>query len=168
MQIYADLCSMCQFLENSWDITSTAWCLADAKPLSIRPISRMHCSRASSRTSPTQGHRVGTGPQVVTGRHRSPQGVTGRHRSSEAQGFTGRFHKWLQESCHIWKKKCKKRRKNDIEIIRKNPPTPLWRWRRAYWGANSRGGQKRFRTETRIRWCLRDCSTIFGCLSLRG
>ena len=51
-----------------------------------------------------------------------------------------------------------------------NPPTPLWRWRRAYWGANSYtkcsmtfvniavaisalaggGGQKRFRTETAI------------------
>ena len=22
-------------------------------------------------------------------------------------------------------------------VIPKNPPTPLWRWRRAYWGANS-------------------------------
>ena len=61
-----------------------------------------------------------------------------------------------------------------------NPPTPLGRWRRAYWDANSHtkcsitfvnvavaisalggGVQKRFRTETRIRWCLRDSSTIF-------
>ena len=68
-----------------------------------------------------------------------------------------------------------------------NPPTPLWRWRRAYWGANSYtkcsitfvniavaisalagGGQKRFRTETRIRWCFRHFSRIFGCLSARG
>ena len=30
------------------------------------------------------------------------------------------------------------------------------------------GGQKRFRTETRIRWCFRDFSRIFGCLSARG
>ena len=70
----------------------------------------------------------------------------------------------------------------------KNPPTPLWRWRRAYWGANSYtkclitfvniavaisalaggGGQTRFRTETSYWWCLRVFSTIFGCLSLRG
>ena len=69
----------------------------------------------------------------------------------------------------------------------KNPPTPLWRWRRAYWGANSYtkcsitfvniavaisalagGAQKRFRTETRIRWCFRHFSRIFGCLSARG
>ena len=68
-----------------------------------------------------------------------------------------------------------------------NPPTPLWRWRCAYWGANSYtkcsitvvniavaisalagGGQKRFRTETRIRWCFRHFSRIFGCLSARG
>ena len=68
-----------------------------------------------------------------------------------------------------------------------NPPIPLWRWRRAYWGANSYtkcsitfvniavaisalagGGQKRFRTETRIRWCFRHFSRIFGCLSARG
>ena len=68
-----------------------------------------------------------------------------------------------------------------------NPPTPLWRWRRAYWGANSYtkclitfvniavaisalaagGGQKRFRTETSYWWCLRVFSMIFGCLSLR-
>ena len=69
-----------------------------------------------------------------------------------------------------------------------NPPTPLWRWRRAYWGANSYtkclitfvhiavaisalaggGGQTGFRTETSYWWCLRAFSTIFGCLSLRG
>ena len=30
------------------------------------------------------------------------------------------------------------------------------------------GGQKRFRTETRIRWCFRHFSRIFGCLSARG
>ena len=30
------------------------------------------------------------------------------------------------------------------------------------------GGQKRFRTETRIRWCCRHFSRIFGCLSARG
>ena len=30
------------------------------------------------------------------------------------------------------------------------------------------GGQKRFRTETRIRWCFRHFSMIFGCLSARG
>ena len=29
-------------------------------------------------------------------------------------------------------------------------------------------GQKRFRTETRIRWCFRHFSRIFGCLSARG
>ena len=53
--------------------------------------------------------------------------------------------------------------------IDQNPPTPLWRWRRAYWGAISNtkcsmtfvniavaisalagGGQKRFRTETKF------------------
>ena len=69
-----------------------------------------------------------------------------------------------------------------------NPPTPLWRWRRAYLGATASytkcsitfvniavaisalagGGQKRFRTETRIRWCFRHFSRIFGCLSARG
>ena len=33
----------------------------------------------------------------------------------------------------------------------------------------TRGGpQKRFRTETRIRWCFRHFSRIFGCLSARG
>ena len=70
---------------------------------------------------------------------------------------------------------------------RVNPPTPLWRWRRAYWGQNSNtkcsmtfvniavaisalagGAQKWFRTETRIRWCFRHFSRIFGCLSARG
>ena len=30
------------------------------------------------------------------------------------------------------------------------------------------GGQKRFRTETRIRWCFGHFSRIFGCLSARG
>ena len=30
------------------------------------------------------------------------------------------------------------------------------------------GAQKRFRTETRIRWCFRHFSKIFGCLSARG
>ena len=30
------------------------------------------------------------------------------------------------------------------------------------------GAQKRFRTETRIRWCFRHFSRIFGCLSARG
>ena len=30
------------------------------------------------------------------------------------------------------------------------------------------GGQKRFRTETRIRWCFRHFSRIFGCLRGRG
>ena len=30
------------------------------------------------------------------------------------------------------------------------------------------GGQKRFRAETRIRWCFRHFSRIFGCLSARG
>ena len=30
------------------------------------------------------------------------------------------------------------------------------------------GGQKRFRTETRLRWCFRHFSRIFGCLSARG
>ena len=30
------------------------------------------------------------------------------------------------------------------------------------------GGQKRFRTEPRIRWCFRHFSRIFGCLSARG
>ena len=30
------------------------------------------------------------------------------------------------------------------------------------------GHQKRFRTETRIRWCFRHFSRIFGCLSARG
>ena len=30
------------------------------------------------------------------------------------------------------------------------------------------GGQKRFRTETRIRWCFRHFSRIFECLSARG
>ena len=30
------------------------------------------------------------------------------------------------------------------------------------------GGQKRFRTETRIGWCFRHFSRIFGCLSARG
>ena len=30
------------------------------------------------------------------------------------------------------------------------------------------GGQKRFRTETRIRWCFRHFSRIFGCLSAEG
>ena len=30
------------------------------------------------------------------------------------------------------------------------------------------GAQKRFRTETRIRWCFRHFSTIFGCLSAKG
>ena len=30
------------------------------------------------------------------------------------------------------------------------------------------GGQKRFRTETRIRWCFRHFLRIFGCLSARG
>ena len=30
------------------------------------------------------------------------------------------------------------------------------------------GGQKPFRTETRIRWCFRHFSRIFGCLSARG
>ena len=30
------------------------------------------------------------------------------------------------------------------------------------------GGQKRFRTETRIRWGFRHFSRIFGCLSARG
>ena len=71
------------------------------------------------------------------------------------------------------------------KLLTQNPPTPLWRWRRAYWGANSYtkcliiniavaisalagGGQKRFRTETSVGWCLRVFSTIFGCLSLRG
>ena len=34
--------------------------------------------------------------------------------------------------------------------------------------AGGRGGQKRFRTETRIRWCFRHFSRIFGCLSARG
>ena len=72
-------------------------------------------------------------------------------------------------------------------FCRQNPPTPLWRWRRAYWGGNSYtkcsitfvniavaisalagGGQERFRTETRIRWCFRHFSRIFGCLSARG
>ena len=82
--------------------------------------------------------------------------------------------------------------------ITKNPPTPLWRWRRAYWGAHSNtkcsmtfvniavaisalagGGwqkrfrtetrpQKRFRTETSLWWCFRLFSRIFGCLSARG
>ena len=67
-------------------------------------------------------------------------------------------------------------------ISNRNPPTPLWRWRRAYRGASAtlnapwhlliQGGRQgpltSFRTETRIRWCFRDFSTIFGCLSLRG
>ena len=30
------------------------------------------------------------------------------------------------------------------------------------------GAKKRFRTETRIRWCFRHFSRIFGCLSARG
>ena len=30
------------------------------------------------------------------------------------------------------------------------------------------GAQKRFRTETRIRWCFRHFSRIFGCLRARG
>ena len=30
------------------------------------------------------------------------------------------------------------------------------------------GAQKRFRTETRIRWCFRHFSRSFGCLSARG
>ena len=34
--------------------------------------------------------------------------------------------------------------------------------------AGGGGGQKRFRTETRIRWCFRHFSRIFGCLSARG
>ena len=83
-------------------------------------------------------------------------------------------------------------------MTNRNPPTPLWRWRRAYWGAHSNtkssmtfvniavaisalaggGGQKRFRTETRpqkrfrtetsLWWCFRLFSRIFGCLSARG
>ena len=34
--------------------------------------------------------------------------------------------------------------------------------------AGGGGGQKRFRTETIIRWCFRHFSRIFGCLSARG
>ena len=34
--------------------------------------------------------------------------------------------------------------------------------------AGGGGAQKRFRTETRIRWCFRHFSRIFGCLSARG
>ena len=68
-----------------------------------------------------------------------------------------------------------------------NPPTPLWRWRRAYWGANSYtkcsmtfvniavaisalaggGALSRFRTESKYWWCFRSFWTIFGCLNLR-
>ena len=67
-----------------------------------------------------------------------------------------------------------------------NPPTPLWQWRRAYWGANSHtkcsvtfvniavaisalagGALSRFRTESKSCWCFRIFSTIFWCLSFR-
>ena len=34
--------------------------------------------------------------------------------------------------------------------------------------AGGGGPQKRFRTETRIRWCFRHFSRIFECLSARG
>ena len=71
-----------------------------------------------------------------------------------------------------------------------NPPTPLWRWRRAYWGANSNtkcsmpfvniavaisalagGGKNGFAPRPEyggvidIFW---GCLMIFGCLSARG
>ena len=86
---------------------------------------------------------------------------------------------------HLGTRSCKRMRMD--MVVSWNPPTPLWRWRRAYWGANSYtkcsiifvniavaisalagGGQKRFRTKTSYWWCLRVFSTIFGCLSLRG
>ena len=89
-------------------------------------------------------------------------------------GFRHRVWTFPSPKIHVWPSQ-------------KNPPTPLWRWRRAYGGEFSHTkcsitfvniavaisalaggggeGQKRFGTE---RWCLRDSSTLFGCLSLRG
>ena len=78
---------------------------------------------------------------------------------------------------------------NIFVILTANPPTPLWRWRRAYWGATATlnaqwhlliiiavaisalaggGAQRRFRTETSPWWCFRLFSRIFGYLSARG
>ena len=82
-----------------------------------------------------------------------------------------------------------------LKISYINPPTPLWRWRRAYWGAIgytncsmtfvniavaisalAGGGcgpktvshqDRNFPTESKSCGCFRAFSTIFGCLSFR-